>query len=76
MVLYAIYRNYDNKVTEELKLPEIMKPTTESNPEIHPTDSVLKSVAADDQKGPARTTKEENVNERELEKIKDASDQV
>ncbi|KAK1363298.1 Solute carrier family 50 (Sugar transporter) [Heracleum sosnowskyi] len=73
-VLYAIYRNCDNKVTEELKLPEITKPTTESSPEIHPSDSVLKSEA-DNQKG-SGTTKEENVNEKELEKNKDASDQV
>lgn len=73
MVLYAIYRNCDNKVTEELKLPEIiMKPTTESNP----VDSVLKSKA-DDQKGSAGTTTvEENVNEEELEKNKDASNRV
>lgn len=74
MVLYAIYRNCDNKVTEELKLPEKMKPTTESNPEIHPMNSVLKSKA-EDQKG-SETTTEENVNEEEHEKNKDAYYQV
>ncbi|KAL1810438.1 hypothetical protein ACET3Z_027428 [Daucus carota] len=65
MVLYAIYRNCDNKVTEELKLPEIMKSSTEPNPEIHPKDTMLKSEA-DDEKG------SENVNH----KNEDASEQV
>lgn len=40
MILYAIYKNRSKKLgIEELKLPEIVKPTVVMTPEIHPVDS-------------------------------------